>query len=149
VSALAVLGLLASMSTAVSACSTSCDTALTAATGTAHRTGNGAVAAQIQLDLSATLTSGGKGVGGVRIAFMGTLSGGNAVDAAGAVTDADGVAHYSGPADYELAQALTSARMPQTISYVAQTMAVGSTPNSSVCNLLSVRSQPADLHYQP
>jgi len=137
------------MSPAVSACSASCDTALTAAAGTAHRTGTGAVAAQIQLDLSAMLTSGGKGVGGVRIAFVGTLPNGKAVDAAGAVTGADGVAHYSGPADYELAQALTSATTPQTISYVAQTMALGSAPNGSVCNLLTTHSQPADLHYQP
>ena len=108
-----------------------------------------AVAAQIQLDMSATLTSGGKGVGGVRIAFVGTLPGGTAVDAAGAVTDADGVARYSGPADYELAHALTSATTPQTISYVAQTQVLGSAPSTGICNLLTTHSQPADLRYQP
>jgi hypothetical protein len=57
---------------------------------------------------------------------------GTAVDAAGAVTDTDGVAHYSGPADYELAYALTSATAPQTISYVARTQVLGSNPSTSV-----------------
>jgi hypothetical protein len=144
-----MLSLLTPMSAAVTGCGSGCDTALTATVGTAHRTGTGAVAAQIQLDLSARLTSGGKGVGGVRIAFVGTLPGGAAVDAAGAVTDAEGVAHYSGPADYELAHALTSATTPQTISYVARTLVLGSNPSTSLCNLLTTRSQPADLRYQP
>lgn len=146
---LAVLGLLTPMSTAVTGCASGCDTALTVTAGTAHRTGTGAVAAEIQLNVEARLTSGGKGVAGVRIAFTGTLPDGKAVDAAGAVTDADGVARYSGPADYELAQALTSDTAPETIRYAAQTTVLGSTPNISICNLLTTRSQSAELHYQP
>lgn len=148
-SILTMLTLLAPTSTAVTGCDSGCDTALTVTAGTAHRTGIGAVTAQVQLNLEAKLTSGGKGVQGVRIAFVGTLPGGKAVDAAGAVTDADGIARYSGPADFELAQALTPDTTPQTISYFAQTLVLGSKPSPSVCNLLTTHSPPADLNYQP
>jgi len=133
----------------VTGCGGGCDTKLTATAGTAHRTGSGPVAAEISLDLSARLTSDGKGVAGVRIAFTGIVPGGSRVDAAGAVTGADGVAHYSGPADYGLANALTSVTTAQTISYVAQPMTLGSTPDAHICNLLSTKSPPADLRYQP
>jgi hypothetical protein len=106
-------------------------------------------AAEIHLDVSAKLTSGGKGVGGVRIAFNGNVPDGYAVDADGAVTNADGVAHYSGLADYGLAKALTSVATAQTLSYSAQAVVAGSAPDSSVCNLLDARSEPARLWYKP
>lgn len=134
---------------AVTGCSSACDTVLTAAPGTAHRTGPGAVAPEISLDLSARLTSGGKGVAGVRIAFTGMVPGAAPADAAGATTGADGVAHYVGPADYGLANALASVTTAQTVSYVAQPLTLGSTPDVHVCNLLSTKSQAAELRYQP
>ena len=133
----------------VAGCGSGCDTMLTATAGTAHRTGSTRVMAQIQLDLSATLTSGGRGVGGVWIGFDGIVPGRSPDGAAGAVTDANGVAHYSGPADADLALALTPITTARAISYQARTMVLGSKPTRTVCNLLTTRSQPADLHYQP
>jgi hypothetical protein len=144
---LVVLGMLTSAS--VTACDSGCDTTVTAFAGTAHRTGSSAVAAEIHLDVSAKLTSGGKGVGVVRLVFDGMVAGENAVGAAGAVTDAGGIAHYSGPADYGLAKALTSVTTAQTFSYTAQAVVPGSTPDSSVCNLLDARSQRSELRYEP
>jgi hypothetical protein len=146
---LAVLGLLIPTSMAVTGCDSGCDTTMTASAGSAHRTGSDLAAAQIHLDVSAKLTSGGKGVAGVRIGFSVTAPGSAPTDAAGAVTDSDGVARFSGPADYGLARALTSVTAARTISYVAYTMVVGSTPDVRVCNLLTARSQPAELRYQP
>lgn len=144
---LAAVGLL--IATLVAACGSGCDTALTVSAGTAHRTGSTPIMADIQLDVSARLTSGGRGIGGVRIGFIGIVPGNAPVGAGGAVTNADGVAHYSGPADAGLARALTPVTTARTIRYEAQTMVLGSNPSSDVCNLLSTHSQPADLRYQP
>ncbi|KAA2252402.1 hypothetical protein F0L68_35735 [Solihabitans fulvus] len=146
---LAAIGLL--MPVPVAGCDSGCDTTLTATEGTAQRTGSGPVNAEIQLNVSATLTSGGRGVGGVRIAFDGIPpGGGDPVDAGGAVTDANGVARYSGPADAGLASALTPITTATTISYQAQPQVLGSNnPRTPVCNLLSARSPRANLRYRP
>ena len=147
-SILVVLAMLTS-SSVITACDSGCDTALTASAGTAHRTGSSVTGTGIHLDVSAKLTSGGKGVGGVRIAFDGTASGGNEVDAAGAITNADGIAHYSGPADYGLAKALAAVATARTFSYRAHVIVPGSTPDTRACNLLDARSAPAVLRYEP
>lgn len=34
-------------------------------------------------------------------------------------------------------------------AYLAQTLVLGGNPSTSVCDLLTTRSQPADLRYQP
>ncbi len=146
---LTTLVLFAPLPAAVTGCESGCDTTLTVTAGAAHRTGAGSVMPQIQVDLSARLTSGGKGVGGVLISFIGITPRDDSATAASAVTDADGVAHYSGPASFSFAHALDSVTTPQTFSYVARTMVLGSKPDSGICNLVTTRSQPADLRYQP
>jgi hypothetical protein len=67
----------------------------------------------------------------------------------GMLTSASVIAACDSGCDTTVTAFATSVTTAQTFSYTAQAVVPGSTPDSSVCNLLDARSQRSELRYEP